>query len=492
MKNLNYLFTLFLGISMLFSCKNETEVQPTEQVKFTLDGKETVIDKSAVKSVLYSDASDPVKALDVILPIDASGSLKFFIADLKTGTITLTPKTGAKVKSLGFNAKRADNTTQPYVQHTNGTTNVFANSGTMNLTYNETTGDYDYTWDVTLKDAAGREYKSAGKMAANTKTAQAKAKNEIADPTPTTGAQSTMVIFEDTAAIYKFNLDGSGKVKLSSETAASSNSYIAGVTINPVSKRIFYIFTPKYDQAKTFYSLNADGSGKKTVKTFSGTAVVPQMYSFGGKLLMKSTTLVNQNMVTIVSMMDEDGANENEFIKGSFHFDLAAASGTKMVYTGSYSDKATQDCYVMPVTNFSWKEGDSFHARGIPGKTINKFAISADGQTMVALSQIPMTNNWDVYIVDISNKDGATTKIGTWTAPTLPTQPTSSPAFPSDILFANGSDQLIITYDYHKDYNQGGAYPEDYIMLEFYNAGDFNKIKSWKIMGEHTGRVYVD
>lgn len=197
-----------LFLCALFSActKNKGITQPpanTNQAKFSMDGKSYTVDEKNVSSVLYKTDGDAVKAMDLIIPID-NGSLKFYVADLKTGTISITKKTGtaAWVNSNPTIARSVmpsnsvalggvttvSNNGQTYVKYDFSGNSFYGISGSIEFSYNETTGDYSYKWNITFKDGSGRQFTSAGNYSGNIKTAAVKPKSSITDPTPVTPA----------------------------------------------------------------------------------------------------------------------------------------------------------------------------------------------------------------------------------------------------------------------------------------------------------------
>lgn len=202
------IFTLFvfavLAMSSFFSCKKtdapiNPPVKPVSEAKFTLDGKSFTVEEKNIQSVIYKTDGDAVKAMDLIIPVD-NGSLKFFIADLKTGTISITKKTGTAAWANSKTIARSvlpetialsglpavSNNGQTYVKYDLNSNSFYGLSGTIELTYNETTGDYTYKWNIKFKDGSGKEFTSAGNYTSNIKTATVKPKSAITDPTPVT------------------------------------------------------------------------------------------------------------------------------------------------------------------------------------------------------------------------------------------------------------------------------------------------------------------
>lgn len=190
-----------LVAAFVTSCKKENvtldpEQNNPNQAKFTLDGKSFAIDEKNISTILYKDAGAAEKAMDLIIPVE-NGNLKLFVADFKAGNVSITKKTGTAawansdrtiVRSIyatsGVNA--VSNNGQTYVKYNLSGNSFYGLSGTIEITYNESTGDYTYKWNISFKDGSGKDFTSVGTYSGNTKTATVKTKSEITDPTPVT------------------------------------------------------------------------------------------------------------------------------------------------------------------------------------------------------------------------------------------------------------------------------------------------------------------
>ena len=175
-----------LLIFILPSCKKDkgTAAIPSLELKATVDGKSYSVDASKLSVNSYADANDPKKALEITAPLDNNGTqLVIFSNDLKDGVINITPKIGSSL-----NPKKAQTPTvtdfvdQSYIRFISGGNSFYAYSGS--ITIKIVANILTYTWNITFKDAASREFTSTGSLVIDLSKYTSKPKSEIKDPTP--------------------------------------------------------------------------------------------------------------------------------------------------------------------------------------------------------------------------------------------------------------------------------------------------------------------
>jgi hypothetical protein len=96
------LLCLLLITGSMAACKKDTKQpqQPDAErpTVIGIDGKNYTVDKTKVATTLYTDAATGIAAADINIPLDNTGrAIKFFIADLKTGSVALATKKGTSL-----------------------------------------------------------------------------------------------------------------------------------------------------------------------------------------------------------------------------------------------------------------------------------------------------------------------------------------------------------------------------------------------------------
>ncbi|RFZ92089.1 hypothetical protein D0C36_11630 [Mucilaginibacter conchicola] len=195
LQKLSKILAMLLLIAAGFSaCKKDkvptpepkpTETKPTTVASGTIDGKTFNVKDNAISSTVYSTSGDNVKAMETSATIGNDGSkLTFFLNDLKNGTASLSKKSGTSLNpgTRTIKINETSNTSQTYVQYYNGGNAYYAFSGTIEITVTDTY--VKAKWNISFKDATGREFTSAGEFTITFATVIAKAKSEIKDPTP--------------------------------------------------------------------------------------------------------------------------------------------------------------------------------------------------------------------------------------------------------------------------------------------------------------------
>ncbi|OOQ57435.1 IPT/TIG domain-containing protein [Mucilaginibacter pedocola] len=182
---------MLLLITATISCKKDkkvepTPVTPTSSMTGTIDGKAIKLDANALTSTYYSSAGDDSKALETTATLNADGDkLKFFINDLKNGITNITKKSGTSLNPGSHTIRLNADTQSPvqsYVTYYSASNAYFAYSGTIEVLITETT--ITVKWSINFKDAAGREFNSAGSFTFVNFIATTKPKSEVKDPTP--------------------------------------------------------------------------------------------------------------------------------------------------------------------------------------------------------------------------------------------------------------------------------------------------------------------
>lgn len=181
---------MLLLISVTSSCKKDKKVDPTptatSSLAGTIDGKTIKLDAGALTSTYYSSDGDASKALETSATLNASGDkLNFFLNDLKNGIVALTKKAGTSFNPGSHTIRLNADTPSPvqsYVSYFSGGNTYYAYSGTIEVLITDTT--ITIKWSINFKDAAGREFNSAGSFTFVNFIAVTKPKTEVKDPTP--------------------------------------------------------------------------------------------------------------------------------------------------------------------------------------------------------------------------------------------------------------------------------------------------------------------
>ncbi|RFZ94248.1 hypothetical protein D0C36_01445 [Mucilaginibacter conchicola] len=194
-------FTKILSLTMMFTilisaCKKDNNVKPDpvppkkeDKPAFngTIDGKSFKLDKSQVKNTFYSTDGDAIKSNLTDITLDGSSSMKFFIADMKAGQVDITKKAGTSFNPGTPGVKIQANGTSPvlqtYIVYNNAGNAYYAFSGFIKMTIDED-GSFSMEWNLTFKDAAGREFTSTGSVFYAGYKTTIKPKSDIVDPTP--------------------------------------------------------------------------------------------------------------------------------------------------------------------------------------------------------------------------------------------------------------------------------------------------------------------
>jgi hypothetical protein len=164
------------------------EDKPQPALTAKINGTDYNLVATDFKSTYYTTDGDNAKALQTTASLDANGSkLVFFISDLKNGTITLSKKAGTSLNP-GKPVQKVNATTtvapsvQTYVQYINAGNTYYASSGTLTIAITGNTATI--SWNITFKDAAGKDFASTGSYTATNFAADTKPKTQIVDPTP--------------------------------------------------------------------------------------------------------------------------------------------------------------------------------------------------------------------------------------------------------------------------------------------------------------------
>mgnify|MGYP003583135146 CR=1 FL=1 len=301
-------------------------------------------------------------------------------------------------------------------------------------------------------------------------------------------AQDKLVFFVDTFRVYSSDLEGNGLKALVDEDEQSGNNYIAQIAHSNSNK-----FAYAYKPASGSFQLkvaNADGSGKKTLKTLDGNAGVSFLGSFGDKILY--TTLAYNGTTPVIELrsMAEDGSND---VKLNLpRPTLAARGGSTFVSTTTDNATATPSStsYVLKFKNGIWEEASSFNLPKVTG-LIRASAISDDGNTLVyVLAADYTTLTYDVFTMDISKKGNTAKKV---LSHTFPTTGEGAVQFPPQlsIALAKGNTHVLVGYGVDVD-KKRYATKNDYYFIQHIDLQKGVISKKWKIAGEYGGALLAN
>ncbi|RWY55642.1 IPT/TIG domain-containing protein [Mucilaginibacter gilvus] len=368
-KTLTLMLLLILAVS---SCKKDKKVDPTptasSSMTGTIDGKTIKLDAGALTSTYYSTDGDASKALETSATLNASGDkLNFFLNDLKSGILALTKKSGTSFNPGSHTIKiYADSPSpvQSYVSYFSGGNTYFAYSGSIEITITNTS--ITVKWSINFKDAAGREFNSAGSFTFVNFLNVTKPKSEVKDPTPV-AAKPTIENISPTSgkAGDSVSITGVNYSTIASENEVKFNG-VATTVKSATATRI--IVTAPQNGTTGAVTLKVKNSDLTTGPTFTYiqpatlTSISPATGKVGDTVIITGT-----------NFSTDPGQNSVKFtgVQGSLTAVVKSATTTKLVVTvpqGALTGPITvsvrsgatltssEYVVIIPQTNGDWQE----------------------------------------------------------------------------------------------------------------------------------------
>jgi hypothetical protein len=308
------MLVFLMGIT---SCKKNTTPEPVPEpvvakLEGKIDGKDIAITAANLTTTYYNTPGDAVSSLAASAALDASGNkLNFFISDLKSGTVTISPKLGTasnpgnpnlKVQAVGTHAA-GDTPVQTYVQYYNGGNTYYAISGSITIVIDPAKG-LTVTWNISFKDATDRVFTSSGSFFLPIYTVNTKPKTDVQDPTPVAAKPTiesiapTVGAAGDTVAIAGTNFS-----TVATEDAVKFNS-IAATVIGATATKLTVVVPTGSTGTVTVRVKNSETTTGPTftyVQPPTFTAIGPATGEVGAAVTLTGTnfsTVTTENIVT--------------------------------------------------------------------------------------------------------------------------------------------------------------------------------------------------
>ncbi|RYZ94519.1 MAG: hypothetical protein EOP47_27695 [Sphingobacteriaceae bacterium] len=302
-------------------------------------------------------------------------------------------------------------------------------------------------------------------------------KNDGPNPDEETpaGLNST-VFYADTFRVYKTDLTGGKRELVVDEDIKSGNNYIQGLTTIPGKGQVVYSYTTGYLDGSTIRIVNADGTGKKVIKTIPSGTSIAFIKGVGEQIFYRTSVYSGTDVISKTFTMDADGSNEKELTTipngGGYITETQISSeGKGILNPGGY---------FMKLENGIFKEAESFYAFKHTDETdMYDIAISADATKGAFLYKMSDTK-YEIRIKDMS----ATSSFSTLYTLNLPAAASRS----VNILWVNGNKNVMV---YWGQFTSPQGSPNDYTQCELIDAAT-GKAVIWKFTGDEIGHIVVD
>jgi hypothetical protein len=320
---------ILLGTLLFSSCKKKDDTPEPAKAELTtqLDGVTYKVDEGGLTGKLFSDNGDVVKSVEINAALDATGKqLSFFIDELKSGKILISPKTGTsmapKHPTISALNTKDDNPTisavglQPYVRYNLGGNNYYAYSGYMDIAYDEALGKITISWSITFKDAAGKEFTSAGSLNVFVAKLSPKPKSEIKDPTPVSAKPTVESITPASGqAGAQIAIAGTNFSTITTENVVKFNGVTAEVTSATATKL-------------TVTAPNSGTTGAVTVKVKNSEITTGPVYTY---TLPATFTALSPNTAKVGDQVTISGTNFSTSVTSNEVLFTSTTTGSTVV-----------------------------------------------------------------------------------------------------------------------------------------------------------------
>ncbi|GAB3931001.1 hypothetical protein [Mucilaginibacter myungsuensis] len=263
-------------------------------------------------------------------------------------------------------------------------------------------------------------------------------------PTPTppvTSGTSTSIYYIDTFRIYSTDLSGGNRKLLIDEDLKSQNNYITSFSVMPGSGKLIYGYTTGYQSQPTIIVANADGTGKKVIKTLPAGISLNFVKGLPNDMVYYGTTLYNGATTTknFYSIKADGTGEANVNSLGSFadvRESSIASSGNGVLSSG----------YFAKLKDGKFLEQESYQVLENETKAdiVGRVILSADATKIAFLRKTATADKYEVRVKDIFTRGTSSTLAYTYTVPT--TGPGAIPSVTPDISWVDGSGRLILSY----------------------------------------------
>jgi len=292
------------------------------------------------------------------------------------------------------------------------------------------------------------------------------------------------IYYVDTFKVYATDYKGNNRKLLFDEDIKSENNYITDICIMPGSGKIVYGYITSYLNPEVIKITNADGSGKKVIKTIPvGTNLnfvkgIPNNRIYFGTGVRSGNNVINKFYV-----MNDDGTNEKE-LTGLNSFagvqtEQVSSQGKGLIASGGYFVKIKDDAF---------SELESFNV--LTNEKISDMegglAISPDATKLAFVVRTSVANKYDVRVKDISTRGTSSVVAYTFTLPTAGSSSTFNT--PVNLCWADNGKKLIFSYG--KFTTPKGA-ATDNSSIHLIDPAN-SKVTNWTFGGDGYLRVLTD
>ncbi|MEO6149756.1 MAG: hypothetical protein ABIN95_10240 [Mucilaginibacter sp.] len=298
-------------------------------------------------------------------------------------------------------------------------------------------------------------------------------KNEGPEPENPSGTNST-VFYADTFRVYKTDLTGGNRKLVVDEDIKSGNNYIGNLTTIPGKGQVVYTYTTGYLDGTTIRIVNADGSGKKILKTIPAGTNISFIKGVGEQIFYRTSTFVGGAISTNTYTIDADGSNDKELTgipNGGFITETMISSEGKGILDATG--------YFMKLEDGVFKEADSFYALNAAEiMDVNDIAVSADASKVACLYRLS-DHQYEIKVKEMS-KSATLSKVYTVNLGDL--------VRPIDILWVNGNKNILV---YYGKFTGPKGSPDDFTQCELIDIAK-GTATTWKFTGDQIGNIVVD
>lgn len=299
-------------------------------------------------------------------------------------------------------------------------------------------------------------------------------KNNNIEPDENINSKSTSVYYVDTFRIYSTDLTGSNRKLVVDENINSGNNYISKTAVLPVSGQIVYVYITGYQDPKTIKIVNADGSGKKILKTIPAGTDVAYLKSIDKDRIYYCTYTPGNNSSEKLFSMNADGGDEKEIklFLNPVNYNSISKSGNDIL-AGNYLMKFKDGVFL---------EAQSFNVFTTIeiSENYSVTELSPDGKKLAYIKKTSKNNEFDLMVKDVEVKNGSATKILTCVVSSELVDDAQYTAF-FDIDWLNTSDKVILSYS---KFTFPKGSPNDYTKCELVDLPAAKITASWNFIGD--------